>query len=85
MYPYLTTDKQLKEALEKNLLKLDNNNWIEYDGYLLDKKAGKMEFVDLGMIVDNIVDDDILIAINEVLDSLEQVKEEILWVAREDK
>lgn len=27
----------------------------------------------------------ILIAINEVLDSLEQVKEEILWVAREDK
>lgn len=85
MYPYLTTDKQLKEALEKNLLKLDNNNWIEYDGYLLDKKTGKMEFVDLGMIVDNIVDDDILIAINEVLDSLEQVKEEILWVAREDK
>jgi hypothetical protein len=37
------------------------------------------------MIVDNIVDDDILIAINEVLDSLEQVKEEILWVAKEDR
>lgn len=85
MYPYLTTDKQLKEALEKNLLKLDNNNWIEYDGYVLDKKTGKMEFVDLGMIVDNIVDDDILIAINEVLDSLEQVKEEILWVAKGDE
>ena len=85
MYPYLTTDKQLNDALEKNLLKLDNNNWIEYDGYVLDKTTGKMEFVDLGMIVDNIVDDDILIAINEVLDSLEEVKEEILWVAKEDK
>ena len=85
MYPYLTTDKQLRVALEKDLLKLDNNNWIEYDGYVLDKKTGKMEFVDLGMIVDNIVDDDILIAINEVLDSLEQVKEEILWVAKEDR
>lgn len=85
MYPYLTTDKQLALAVENNLLRLDNNNWIEYDGYVLDKRIGKMEFVDLGMIVDNIVDDDILIAINEVLDSLEQVKEEILWVAREDK
>ena len=85
MYPYLTTDKQLAEVLEKGLLKLDNNNWIEYDVYVLDKKTGKMEFVDLGMIVDNIVDDDILVAINEVLDALEAVKEEILWVARGDK
>ena len=85
MYPYLTTDRQLKEVIEQNRLRLDNNNWIEYDGYVLDKNTGKMEFVDLGMIVDNIVDDDILIAINEVLDSLEQVKEEILWVAKEDR
>ena len=85
MYPYLTTDEQLNSAIENNLLKLDNNNWIEYDGYVLCKKTGKMEFVDLGMIVDNIVDDDILVAINEVLDALEEVKEEILWVARGDK
>ena len=85
MYPYLTTDRQLKEVIEQNRLRLDNNNWIEYDGYVLDKKTGKMEFVDLGMIVDNIVNDDVLCAIKEVLDSLEQVKEEILWVAREDK
>ena len=55
MYPYLTTDQQLYDALDKSLLKLDNNNWIEYDGYVLDKKTGKMEFVDLGMIVDNIL------------------------------
>ena len=85
MYPYLTTDKQLDEALEKGLLKLDNNNWIEYDGYVLNNETGKMQFVDLGMIVDNIVDDDILCAIKEVLDAIEQIKEEILWAAKEDE
>ena len=84
MYPYLTTDKQLREALEKDLLKLDNNNWIEYDGYVLCKKTGKMEFIDLGMIVDNIVDDDILCAIKEVLGSLEDIKQELLDVAKEN-
>lgn len=84
MYPYLTTDKQLHEALEKDLLKLSNNNWIEYDGYVLDKKTGKMKFVDLGMIVDNIVDDDILCAIKEVLDSLDEIKEQILEEAKEE-
>lgn len=84
MYPYLTTDEQLHETLEKDLLKLDNNNWIEYDGYVLNKESGKMEFVDLGMIVDNIVDDDILCAIKQVLDSLEEVKKEILDVVRGD-
>lgn len=83
MYPYLTTDKQLDNALEKNLLKLCNNNWIEYDGLILDKKTGRMEFVDLGIIVDNIVDDDILYAIEQVLDCLEEIKEEIMYVAKE--
>ena len=85
MYPYLTTDKQLQESLDKGLLKLDNNNWIEYDGYVLDKETGKMRFIDLGMIVDNIVDDDILVAINQVLEDLDDVKEEILWVAKESE
>lgn len=85
MYPYLTTDVQLRNALETDLLKLSNNNWIEYDGYVLNKETGKMEFVDLGMIVDNIVDDDILCAIKEVLGSLEDIKQEILDVAKEDE
>ena len=85
MYPYLTMDVQLRNALETDLLKLSNNNWIEYDGYVLNKETGKMEFVDLGMIVDNIVDDDILCAIKEVLGSLDDIKLEILDVAKEDE
>ena len=82
MYPYLRTDKQLRDAIENNRLRLQNNNWIEYDGYVLDKETGKMQFVDLGMIVDNIVDDGILCAIKEVLSSLEEIKMEILDVAK---
>ena len=81
MLPYLKTDKQLHKAIEDGKLVFINNNWIEYGGYILDEETGKKQFIDLGMITDNVVDDDILEAINQVLDSLEQVVLEIKSVA----
>lgn len=83
MYSYLKTDKQLSLAIEEGRLVFENNNWIEYDGYVLDKNTGKTRFVDLGMIYDNIIDDNILKAIEEVLDSLDEIKEQILETAKE--
>ena len=81
MLPYLKNDKQLKQAIEGGRLVFINNNWIEYDGYVLNKETGKKQFIDLGLLADNVVDDDILEAINQVLDSLEQVVLEIKSVA----
>ena len=78
---YLKNDKQLKQAIEGGRLVFINNNWIEYDGYVLNKETGKKQFIDLGGFADNVVDDDILEAINQVLDSLEQVVLEIKSVA----
>ena len=82
MRPYLKTDKQLRLALEEKRLVLMNNNWIEYDGYLSNKATGKICFIDL-MVYDNLVDDNILLAIKQVLDSLEEIKEQILKEAKE--
>ena len=81
MLPYLKNDKQLKQAIQDGRLVFINNNWIEYDGYVLDKETGKKQFIDLGGTADNVVDDDILEAVNQVLDSLEQVVFEIKSVA----
>lgn len=82
MLPYIKTDRQLEDALESGKLTLGNNNWIEYDGVVKTCNTDSTGvFVDLGMICDNILDDDILSAIEQALDSIEEIKNEICDVA----
>lgn len=84
MQSHLKTDKQLETAIESGRLTFGNNNWIEYDGIV---KADDAEtsgmFIDLGIICDNILDDDILVAIEQALDSVEDIKQEICDVAED--
>lgn len=82
MAPYLKNDRALKRALYRNRLILDHNNWIEYDGRVRTEQPDKMNvFVDLGIVCDNVLDDDILSAIEEALDSHKTIVEEIQWGA----
>lgn len=75
-------DSQSRYALESGKLTLGNNNWIEYDGVIKNVDTDSTGvFVDLGMICDNILDDDILSAIEQVLDSIEEIKNEIIDAA----
>lgn len=83
MLRYIKTDKQLEDALEAGRLTLGDNNWIEYDGVV--KKNATDEsgvFIDLGIICDNILDDDILKAVEQALASIKDIKEEIIEVAQ---
>ena len=74
MRGYIRDDKQLKELLNAGDLVLENNNWIEYDGiYYPHGRDVPGIAVDLGMITDNIVDDDVLNAIDDVLSSLNKI------------
>lgn len=78
MHQFIQNDQELLEALDDGRLKLDYNNWVEYNGVAYknsDDKVGK--FIDLGLIVDNILDDDILTAINEALDRITDIVQEI--------
>lgn len=85
MSPYIQNDQELLEALDDGRLKLDYNNWVEYDGaYYKDKGNTVGEFIDLGLIVDNVLDDDILTAINEALDRLIDIVQEIKEVGGVD-
>ena len=79
MRGYIRDDKYLKELLEAGDLVLENNNWIEYDGiyYPYGRDIPGIA-VDLGIITDNIVDDDVLNAIDDVLSSLDEIKQDIL-------
>ena len=79
MRGYIRDDKHLKELLDAGDLVLENNNWIEYGGiyYPYGRDVPGIA-VDLGMITDNIVDDDVLNAIDDVLSSLEEIKRDIL-------
>lgn len=77
MSPYIQNDQELLEALDDGRLKLDNNNWVEYDGVYKAKDDTTGVFIDLGLVVDNILDDDILTAINEALDRINDIVQEI--------
>ena len=82
MRAYFKTDKQLYAAIDSDKLKLGNNNWIEYDGVIKKDASDKLgTFIDLGMICDNILDNNVLCAIEQVLDSIENIKEEIIDIA----
>ena len=79
MRGYIRDDKHLKELLNAGDLVLENNNWIEYGGiYYPHGRDVPGIAVDLGIITDNIVDDDVLNAIDDVLSSLEEIKRDIL-------
>ena len=79
MRGYIRDDKHLKELLIAGDLVLENNNWIEYGGiyYPYGRDVPGIA-VDLGFVSDNIVDDDVLNAIDDVLSSLEEIKKDIL-------
>ena len=79
MREHIRDDKHLKKLLSAGDLVLENNNWIEYDGvYYPNGRSGLGVTVDLGTKTDNIVDNDILNAIDNVLDDLEEIKSVIL-------
>lgn len=83
MMPFIKNDRQLQEALDKGRLILDNNNWIEYDGVIHGSESdSERKFVDLGMICDNILDDNILTAIDFVLDDHKKIADEIMEVSK---
>ena len=85
MRSYIKDDKVLQKVIKKNLLTLDYGNWVEYDGSIKSDVAEiKRIFIDLGMICDNILDDNILSAIDEVLDRHGEIITEILEVAETD-
>ncbi len=82
MSPYIQNDQELLEALDDGRLKLDYNNWVEYDGIIKGNALDKCcTFIDLGIICDNILDDDIITAIEQALDTIEEIKAEIVSVA----
>ena len=75
MSKYLANDNELLQAIEEDRLVLGNNNWLEYDGYI--RYRGERYFIDLGMY-DNITDsNNILEAIDEVLDNYKLIKKAI--------
>lgn len=81
---YIKNDSQLAKLLDSGRLVLDNNNWIEFNGIVSDANAEKGEkFVDLYMITDNILDDNILCAIEQVLDSASEITEDIVYSLEE--
>ncbi len=81
MHQFIENDEELSEALDDGRLKLDYNNWVEYDGVFYKNKSDTLgEFIDLGLIVDNLLDDDILTAIDEALDRITEIVQEIKTV-----
>ena len=78
MENYIKNDIDLQAFLDNGSLVLSNNNWIEYGGvYYKDKNDHTGITIDVGIYEDNILDDDILEAIGQVLDDLDEIKEQI--------
>lgn len=83
MEDYIQNDEELSEQLESGLLVLDNNNWIEYGGvYYKNAEDQSGITIDVGLYEDNILDDNILEAIDQVLDDLDKIKAEIIKHAK---
>lgn len=77
---YIKNDKQLEKIIKKGYLTLDNNNWVEYGGVIYPEGYDNGGLgIDLGMLTDNILDDDVLEAIDQVLDDLVNIVEEIKY------
>ena len=84
MGSHIKNDADLRNAIHCGRLKVDYNNWVEYDGLIRDETSqSKRKFIDLGIVCDNVLDDNILTAIGEVLDSWQKIVFEIRFVAQE--
>ena len=82
MRAYFKTDKQLYATMDNEKLTLGDNNWIEYDGIVKEDASDERgTFIDLGMICDNFLDNNVLFAVEQVLDSIEKIKAEIIDIA----
>ncbi len=82
MRTYFKTDKQLYAAIHNESLTLGNNNWIEYDGIVKENASDERgTFIDLGMICDNFLDNNVILAVEQVLDSIEEIKAVIIDIA----
>ncbi len=80
MHQFIKDDKQLQKMLQKGRLTLDNNNWVEYGGVIYPESENKGGLtIDLGMRTDNILDDNVLEAIDQVLDDLVNIVTEIKY------
>lgn len=78
MHQFIKDDKHLKRMIKNGQLTLDNNNWVEYGGVIYpDDNAQCGLTIDLGMRTDNILDDNVLDAIDQVLDDLVNIVTEI--------
>lgn len=82
MRQYFKKDKQLYTAIDGGKLNLVDTNWVEYDGNIsvFDTESENV-FIDLGMICDNFLDNNVLFAIEQALDSIEDIKAEIIDIA----
>lgn len=68
--------------MDNEKLTLGDNNWIEYDGIVKEDASDERgTFIDLGMICDNFLDNNVLFAVEQVLDSIEKIKAEIIDIA----
>lgn len=78
MENYIKNDIDLQTYLDNGFLVLSNNNWIEYGGvYYKDKNDPAGITIDVGLYEDNILDNDILEAIDQVLDDLDEIGKQI--------
>ena len=78
MENYIKNDIDLQTYLDNGSLVLSNNNWIEYGGvYYKDKNDPAGITIDVGLYEDNILDNDILEAIDQVLDDLDEIGKQI--------
>ncbi len=78
MFPYIKNDKALQKRLNNGQLILDNNNWIEHGGIYYRNQGDEHGIeIDLGVFTDNILDNNILEALSQVLDSIPEITKEI--------
>ena len=78
MRPYIKNDVQLEKFIQKGRLVFQNNNWVEYDGIVYENEADVLgRFVDLGIITDNILDDNILDAIESAINYYKDIVTDI--------
>ena len=78
MEDHIKDDDQLAFFMLDGSLVLDNNNWVEYSGIYYknpDDQTGIT--IDIGVYEDTLLDNNILKAIDQVLDDLDTIKDQI--------
>ena len=81
MRSLIANDRELESKIQSGLLVLENNNWVEYQGVVYqdaDRSHNRVGgTIDIGLYEDNILDDNILEAIEQVLDDISTIREQI--------